>query len=92
MLLMDALGEIEERIRLILTDYISDKDFQKSKDYDSIRNYYQALLVAKKCIEAQMDLACLIDDMSTGKEEDRYSHLLVMELLQSVYAGEKVEE
>ncbi len=91
MLLMDALSEIEERIRLILTDYISDKDFQKSKDYESIKSYYQALLVAKKCIEAQMDLACLIDDMSTGKKEDRYSHLLVMELLQSVYAGEKVE-
>lgn len=81
MLLIEALAQIEERIQVAETmpNYVPE--------------YYEALKIAKASIEAQMELADILNDLSVAtKEGDTFSRDCLLETLYQVWAGELPEE
>jgi len=81
MLLFEALAQIEERIQVAETMA------------NHVPEYYEALKIAKASIEAQMELANILNDLSTAtKEGDTFSRDCLFETLYQVWAGELPEE
>lgn len=78
MILAEAKGIIDSRIDLIESDY-----------KDQIPEYYEALKIASKCIEKQLDLVTILDELLLDNKDDYYSNDLVIEILHDVYAGEE---
>lgn len=78
---MDALAQIEERIEVAKTMI------------EHVPEYYEALKIAKASIEAQMELANILNDLSAAtKEGDTFSRDCLLETLYQVWAGELPEE
>jgi len=76
MLLMDAKNEIDSRLSETI-----------QRDYrEHIPEYFDALEIARKCIEAQMRLADILNDWDAGfKEGDSLSYKLVEQILNEVW-------
>lgn len=72
MLLFEAKAQIDERLKI--TDY-----------KEQIPEYYNALEIASKSIEAQIRLAELLNDfIATYNKENRYSEDVVIEFLNEI--------
>lgn len=83
MLLFEAKAQIDSR----LTDAMR-ADYQKH-----IPEYFEALEIASKCIEAQGRLADMLNDfVADFRPEDSYSATLVLELLNEIRFDWKIDE
>lgn len=81
MLLFEAKSQIDDRLEL-------------SEDYKChIPEYFEALEIASKCIDAQIRLAELLNDFTERElKEDTYSAQLTYEMLSSIRFDAKFDE
>lgn len=69
MLIFEAKNIIDERLKL-------------NEDYkEHIPEYFNALEIASKALDAQLRLADMINDLSCDREGSTYSQALVLEIL-----------
>ena len=83
MLLFEAKHQIDARL-----------DETLQKDYkEHIPEYFEALEIASRCIQAQMELSDVLNDWDI-KDDDRVSGLLCYEILEqfSIYHKEDEED
>lgn len=72
---------------------IIDSRLKFNEEYkDQIPEYFEALKMASKALEAQCRVADMINDLNSDKADSTYSHDLVMDILAECTMEGKVDE